>query len=130
MLPQSALTLNDEGVLGIRSVDANSIVQFHPVQLIRDTPNGVWLGGLWFHALIAIVVGLMVWELVTMLDTGRSKSAIVLAVVSGLASMIAIEIPASLALPLLMMPAMLGLGRMERGGVTYGVLTGFILVAG
>ena len=46
LLPQSALTLNDEGVLGIRSVDANSIVQFHPVQLIRDTPNGVWLGGL------------------------------------------------------------------------------------
>ena len=91
---------------------------------------GVWLGGLWFHGLIAIVVGLMVWELVTMLDTGRSKSPIILAVAAGLASMIAVEIPASLALPLLMMPSMLGLGRMERGGVTYAVFTALILLAG
>jgi phosphatidate cytidylyltransferase len=103
---------------------------FSAVAMVGIGALGVWLGGLWFHALIAIVVGLMVWELVTMLDTGRSKSAIVLAVVSGLASMIAIEIPASLALPLLMMPAMLGLGRMERGGVTYAVFTAFILLAG
>ncbi|MEM9575903.1 MAG: efflux RND transporter periplasmic adaptor subunit [Pseudomonadota bacterium] len=46
LLPQSALTLNDGGVLGVRSIDANAIVQFHPVQLLRDTPSGVWVGGL------------------------------------------------------------------------------------
>lgn len=103
---------------------------FSAVAMVAIGALGVWLGGLWFHALIAIVVGLMVWELVGMLDTERSKSPIILAVVSGLASMIAIEIPASLALPLLMMPSMLGLGRMERGGVTYAVFTAFILLAG
>ncbi len=103
---------------------------FSAVAMVAIGALGVWLGGLWFHALIAIVVGLMVWELVGMLDTGRSKSPIILTVVSGLASMIAIEIPASLALPLLMMPSMLGLGRMERGGVTYAVFTAFILLAG
>lgn len=103
---------------------------FSAVAMVAIGALGVWLGGLWFHALIAIVVGLMVWELVGMLDTGRSKSPIILAVVAGLASMIAIEIPASLALPLLMMPSMLGLGRMERGGVTYAVFTAFILLAG
>ncbi len=46
LLPQSALTLNDEGVLGIRSVDAEAIVHFHPVRLLRDTPSGVWVDGL------------------------------------------------------------------------------------
>ena len=46
LLPQSALTLNDQGVLGVRSIDADAIVQFHPVQLLRDTPSGVWVGGL------------------------------------------------------------------------------------
>lgn len=91
---------------------------------------GVWLGGLWFHGLIAIVVGLMVWELVTMLDTARSKSPLILGVVAALVSMIAVEIPASFALPLLLAPSMLGLGRMERGGVTYAVFTAFILLAG
>ncbi len=103
---------------------------FSAVAMVAVGALGVWLGGLWFHALIAIVVGLMVWELVTMLDTARSKSPMILAVVSALVSMIAIELPASFALPLLLMPSMLGLGRMERGGVTYAVFTAFILLAG
>lgn len=46
LLPQSALTLNDDGVLGIRSVDENATVAFHPVHLLRDTPEGVWVDGL------------------------------------------------------------------------------------
>ncbi|MCR9109284.1 phosphatidate cytidylyltransferase [Marivita sp. XM-24bin2] len=103
---------------------------FSAVAMVALGALGVWLGGLWFHALIAIVVGLMVWELVTMLDTARSKSPMILAVVSALVSMTAIELPASFALPLLLMPSMLGLGRMERGGVTYAVFTAFILLAG
>ena len=46
ILPQSALTLNDDGVLGVRAVGADNIVTFHAVNLLRDTPEGVWLGGL------------------------------------------------------------------------------------
>jgi multidrug efflux system membrane fusion protein len=46
LLPQSALTLNDDGVLGVRSIDENAVVAFHPVRLLRDTPDGVWLAGL------------------------------------------------------------------------------------
>ncbi len=46
LLPQSALTLNDEGALGIRAVGAGNIVEFHPVTLIRDTVDGVWLADL------------------------------------------------------------------------------------
>ncbi len=99
------------------------------VAMVSVGALGVWLGGLWFHGLIAIVAGLMVWELVKMLDTERSKSALILAAVAAAVSMIAIEIPAALALPLLMAPSMLGLGRMEQGGVTYAVFTAFILLA-
>ncbi|WP_292288340.1 phosphatidate cytidylyltransferase [Marivita sp.] len=99
------------------------------VAMVSVGALGVWLGGLWFHGLISIVAGLMVWELVKMLDTERSKSAMILAAVAAAVSMIAIEIPGALALPLLMAPSMLGLGRMERGGVTYAVFTAFILLA-
>lgn len=45
VLPQSVLTLDDEGVLGVRSV-ADGIVEFHPVTIIRDTRDGVWVTGL------------------------------------------------------------------------------------
>ncbi len=46
LLPQSALTLNDEGGLGVRIVTEESEALFVPVTLLRDTPTGVWLAGL------------------------------------------------------------------------------------
>ncbi|MEO0751808.1 MAG: efflux RND transporter periplasmic adaptor subunit [Pseudomonadota bacterium] len=46
LLAPSALTLNDDGELGVRTVSAENIVEFHPVELLRDTPTGMWLSGL------------------------------------------------------------------------------------
>lgn len=46
LLPQSALTLNDEGTLGVRLVTEGNEAGFAAVTLLRDTPNGVWLSGL------------------------------------------------------------------------------------
>lgn len=46
LLPQSALTLDDDGRLGVRVAGADHRVKFIPVQVLRDTPDGVWLGGL------------------------------------------------------------------------------------
>ncbi|MFV0515638.1 MAG: efflux RND transporter periplasmic adaptor subunit [Jhaorihella sp.] len=46
LLPQSALTLNNEGALGVRIVDAGDIVQFVSVDVLRDTKDGVWTAGL------------------------------------------------------------------------------------
>ncbi len=46
LLPQSALTLDDEGTLGVRIVDAESRALFTPITLLRDTPQGVWMTGL------------------------------------------------------------------------------------
>lgn len=100
------------------------------VAMIGIGALGVWLGGIWFHLMIAAIGGLMVWELVRMLDTARDRTAWLLALVSAAAAVIAIEIPAAFALPLLLLPSMLGLGRMERGGVTYAVFTALILLAG
>lgn len=45
-LPQSSLTLNNEGQLGVRTVDLSDTVRFAPVQILRDQADGVWLGGL------------------------------------------------------------------------------------
>ena len=46
LLPQSALTLDDEGTLGVRLVDADSRALFTSITLLRDTPQGVWMTGL------------------------------------------------------------------------------------
>lgn len=46
LVPQSALTLNDAGTLGVRLVDNDDTAVFAPVTLLRDTVDGVWLTGL------------------------------------------------------------------------------------
>ncbi|HCI07289.1 MAG TPA: efflux RND transporter periplasmic adaptor subunit, partial [Sulfitobacter sp.] len=56
LLPQSALTLNNDGALGLRVIDAEGVVSFQTVQLLRDTVDGVWLTGL-PEKLDVIVVG-------------------------------------------------------------------------
>jgi multidrug efflux system membrane fusion protein len=54
LLPASALTLNDEGLLGVRTVE-DGIVQFVEVEMLRDTPRGVLLAGLPDNADIIVV---------------------------------------------------------------------------
>jgi membrane fusion protein, multidrug efflux system len=55
LLPGSALTLDDEGRLGLRLVDAESRARFAPVSVLRDTPEGVWVAGLPDSATVIIV---------------------------------------------------------------------------
>lgn len=56
LVPQSALTLNDEGALGLRTVDETNHVKFYAVGVVRDTAEGVWVTGL-PEAANVIVVG-------------------------------------------------------------------------
>lgn len=43
LIAQSTLTLDDDGVLGVRTVAEGNIAQFMPVTLLRDTAEGVWV---------------------------------------------------------------------------------------
>ena len=43
LIPQSALTLDNEGRLGVRTVDENDTALFMTVTLLRDTADGVWV---------------------------------------------------------------------------------------
>jgi len=45
LLPQSVLTLDDDGVLGVRTVE-DGVVAFHPITIVSDTREGVWVTGL------------------------------------------------------------------------------------
>jgi multidrug efflux system membrane fusion protein len=55
LLPQSALTLNDNGELGVRTVNDKSRVVFFETDIMRDTMDGVWLKGLPKNANVIIL---------------------------------------------------------------------------
>ncbi len=74
LLPQSALTLNNEGELGVRTVVADNVVDFVPIRLLRDTADGVWVGGLPETADIIVIGQEFVTRGVTVAPTYREVS--------------------------------------------------------
>ena len=54
LLPGSALTLNDEGTLGVR-LAVDNMAEFAPVTILRDTVEGVWVDGLTEQADVIVV---------------------------------------------------------------------------
>ena len=74
LLPQSALTLNDEGLLGIRFIDEQSTTRFAPVNLEQDTKEGVWVSGLKDKVNVIIIGQEFVREGVKVLATYKDRS--------------------------------------------------------
>ncbi len=76
LLPQSVLTLDDDGVLGVRTVE-NGVVAFYPVTIVSDTREGVWVTGLPAVAQV-ITVGqenVSAGQAVTASDVGEAPAA-------------------------------------------------------
>ncbi len=54
-LPRSVLSLADDGSIGIRVVEADERVAFRKVEILDDTPEGIWLGGIGERARVIVV---------------------------------------------------------------------------
>lgn len=91
---------------------------------------GIWLGGHVFHALVALICGIMVWELVGMLRPGVRYAQLQLGALTGLAVFLAIYLPVGFALPVLLAPAMIGFGQLSTNRSLYMSFTVLILLAG
>lgn len=89
---------------------------------------GIWAGGLVFHILIALVCGIIVWELARMLEGGRGS--VPLGIVAGLAVLIAGDLPPAWALLLILGPGIVGVAQIEKDRVVFAIYVVLILLAG
>lgn len=46
LISPAILVLSDEGPVGVRSVNDEGVVEFHPVQILEQRPEGAWVAGL------------------------------------------------------------------------------------
>ena len=46
LVSPAILTLTDKGVLGVKTLEADSTVGFRPVSILESGPDGMWVGGL------------------------------------------------------------------------------------
>ncbi len=90
---------------------------------------GIWAGGHVFHVLVALICGLMIWELVRMLSPDQSNLALQLGALCGAASLMAVYLPVGFALPLLLAPVMVGFGQLSRHRTTYMSFSVLVMMA-
>jgi multidrug efflux system membrane fusion protein len=55
LLPQSAMTLDNAGTIGVRYVTAENEAAFSPVTILRDSVEGIWVTGLDMEVSVIIV---------------------------------------------------------------------------
>lgn len=90
---------------------------------------GVWAGGHIFHAMVAAICGLMVWELAVMLRAPKDK-ALQLGLLTGCATFVAIYLPTGFALPILLAAALVGFGQLQQFKTIYMVFSVMVVLAG
>jgi phosphatidate cytidylyltransferase len=88
----------------------------------------VWAGYPWFTALVAGVVGLLVWELAVMLGAERRR-ALVLGGLGGACLLVAKLLPAGVGLPLLFVTGLAGLSLLPRSRSLFLLVTTLIMLA-
>jgi phosphatidate cytidylyltransferase len=91
---------------------------------------GVWAGGHVFHVLVALICGLMVWELTRMLRPEDAGSAVQLGLLAGAATGLAIYLPVGFALPILLAPALVGFGQLKAYRAIFLLFTVMVVLAG
>ncbi len=87
----------------------------------------MWWGGLAFHILVAVVAGIMVWEVTRMIGAGRH--AIPYGILGGLTLLLLSGLPLTYTLPLLFAPGLLGVAQLKEHRVTYAVFVTVLLIA-
>ena len=87
----------------------------------------IWVGGLAFHILVAVVAGIMVWEVARMIGGGAKAAP--LGALTGVALLILMELPPGFALPLLFVPALVGISQLDEHKTTYALYCSAVLFA-
>lgn len=90
--------------------------------------GAIWLGGHPFHLFVAIISGVMVWEVARMVGAGTS--AMPLGILAGLALFLLVSLPVGYSLPLVFVPALVGLTRLDAHRVSYALYSSAIMIAG
>ncbi|MDA8586610.1 phosphatidate cytidylyltransferase [Rhodobacteraceae bacterium] len=88
----------------------------------------MWLGGIPFHALVAVVTGIMVWEVARMVGAG--SKAVPYGLLAGAGHIVLTSFPIAYTLPLVFLPGLLGVAQLDRRKTTYALFCTSILLGG
>ncbi len=91
--------------------------------------GAIWLGGFWFHVLVAIIGGGMIWELSRLMGKGSTLAAIPMGLLAG-GVLVATEwLPSEITLPALFAVALVGATQIKKDRLVYGFYAAGLMLA-
>ena len=87
----------------------------------------MWMGGHPFHLLVAIVTGIMIWELARMIHAGHL--AVPLGVLSGVTLFVLTTFPIAYVLPLIFLPTLVGVAILGQHRSTFAMYSAAMMIA-
>ncbi len=90
----------------------------------------IWLGGVTFHVLVAVICGLMVWELVGMVQISAKSQQGLLGGITAASVLVAGYVGAVPSLLLILIPILVGLVLLPQNRVLYAAFTLMIFLTG
>ncbi|WP_037227282.1 phosphatidate cytidylyltransferase [Roseobacter sp. GAI101] len=91
---------------------------------------GIFMGGHVFHIMVAAICGVMAWELMGMLNPEKRELRLPLGLLVGCATLASMYLPIGFSLPVLLAPAMVGFGQLEKHRTVFMCFTVLIVLAG
>ncbi|MEQ9693442.1 phosphatidate cytidylyltransferase [Shimia sp. SDUM112013] len=90
----------------------------------------VWLGGMWFHGFVAVIAGLMTWELTRMLGPDKPAMPVPMGVLACAALFVGSSfLPPQAILPVLLAPALVGATQLSKDRLIFGAYMAALMLA-
>lgn len=99
------------------------------VVMVAVGVGAVWIGGLWFTLLVAVIGGGMIWELGRMLGPDRAAMAVPMGLLTAAALWGATLIPGEAVLPVLIAPAIVGATQLRKDRLIYVAYAAALMLA-
>ncbi|MEP2530585.1 phosphatidate cytidylyltransferase [Shimia sp.] len=89
----------------------------------------IWVGGIWFHALVALICGGMMWEFTRLMNRGESRFALPMGILAGVVLMVTDVLPGQTIIPILLAVAVVGATQLKKTRLVYGVYAAALILS-
>ncbi|MGX9350247.1 phosphatidate cytidylyltransferase [Shimia sp. W99] len=91
--------------------------------------SAIWAGGVWFHELVALICGGMIWEFSRLMGPEKRRFAIPMGVLAAAAMAATMFLPGQAVLPVLLAVAIAGATQLEKDRLIYGAYASALILA-
>ncbi|WP_435136789.1 phosphatidate cytidylyltransferase [Pseudopelagicola sp. nBUS_19] len=99
------------------------------VVLVCVGTTAIWVGGFWFHVIVALICSGMMWEFSRLTDPDKRHYPAEMGVLAGLVMTATAVLPDQLIIPVLLTVSVVGMTQLKAGRLVFGLYSAALIFA-